>query len=200
MNTNIAWNLLRGLTLAMASVVAGCSGHDASPVDGTGSSSGSSGASSSSGGSSSGGSSGSGTGAALFDAPTGAATPDSIYGVWAGTIKGTGVTFDTRMKLSAASATLATRCTLASGSSSAVVGVTVAARISADGFVILESKSDKKDDGTVKCAVNVTPKQIKPCSAEDKGFEHDCFALEGTTFTDYGATSFDKSEFTKLSD
>ena len=200
MNTKMTWILLRGLALATALVGIGCSGHDASAVDGTGSSSGSSGSSSGGSSSSGGGSSSGGTGAALFDAPTGAATPDSIFGVWAGTIKGTGVTFDTRMRLAATSATLATRCTLASGASSAVVGVTVAARISADGFVILESKSDKQDDGTVKCAVNVTPKQIKPCSAEDKGFEHDCFALEGTTFTDYGATSFDKSEFTKLSD
>ena len=195
MNTNFAWSM-RGLALATALVGIGCSGHDVTGVDGpSGASSGSSSSSSSSSG-------GAGTAAdALFEAPTGVATPDSIYGVWGGTLTDNGTTFDTRMKLSATSATLATRCTLASGASSAVVGVTVAARISAEGFVILESKSDKKDDGTVRCAVNATPKQIKPCGADQpKGFERDCFVLEGTTFTDYGATTFEKSEFTKLSD
>ncbi len=196
MNTNMAWIILRGLALATALAGVGCSGHDASTVDGA-SGSGSSGSSSGTSGGTPGRAAESD---ALFEAPTGGATPDSIYGVWGGTLKDGGVTFDTRMKLSATSATLATRCTLASGAASAVVGVTVAARISVEGFVILESKSDKKDDGTVKCAVNVTPKQIKPCSADDKGFERDCFVLEGTTFTDYGATPFAKSEFTKLSD
>ena len=196
MNTHIAWSI-RGLALATALVGIGCSGHDASAIDGTSSSSGAAGTP---GSSSSSGSAGSAADA-LFEAPTGTATPDSIYGVWGGTLKDNGTTFDTRMKLSATSATLATRCTLANGASSAVVGVTVAARISADGFVILESKSDKKDDGTVRCAVNATPKQIKPCTADEpKGFEHDCFLLEGTTFTDFGSTAFDKSEFTKLSD
>ncbi len=193
MNTNITLSI-RGLALATALVGIGCSGHDASGIDeASGGTSGSSGSSSSG---------GAGAAAdALFEAPTGTATPDSIYGVWGGTLTNNGTTFDTRMRLSATSATLATRCTIESGASSAVVGVTVAARISAEGFVILESKSDKKDDGTVRCAVNATPKQIKPCTADQpKGFERDCFSLEGTTFTDYGASPLQKSEFTKLSD
>ena len=200
MRTNMTW-MIRALAVAAAVVGVGCSGHDASPVDGTGGPSGSSGSGVNNGGSS--GSSGHASESeALFKAPTGTATPDSIFGVWGGTTKDNGVTFDTRMKLSATSATLATRCTLDdTGAVSGIVGVTAAARVSAESLVILESKSDKKDDGVVKCGVNATPREVKRCGADqDRGFERNCFRLEGTSFTDFGATPFDKIELTKLSD
>jgi hypothetical protein len=106
------------------------------------------------------------------------------------------------MKLSKDSATLATRCTLrSSGKVSGIVGVTAAARITDAALVILESKSDQKDDGSVRCAVNVSPREVKRYDADvSKGFERNCFKVEGTQFTDFGDSSFDSLEMTKLSD
>jgi hypothetical protein len=185
-------------TLA-ATVAIGCSGHDTNIGDGT-SSSGSSGASGAP--SSSGGTNPPGSGAAaLYDAPSGSATPDSIFGVWGGSKTDNGITFDARMKLTKDSATLATRCTVDSTRKvSGIVGITVAARVTDESYVILESKSDEVNEGGVRCSVNLAPREVKRCKAEDKGFEHDCFTVEGTTFTAYGASSFDAIALTKLSD
>ena len=202
MNTRITW-ILHAFAGGAALIAVGCSGHNTGVADGTSGSSGGDGSSGSSGAGSSG-SSGAhpSDSEALFQAPTGTATPDTIFGVWGGSLKNNGITFDSRMRLSTASATLATRCTLdSSGKTSGIVGVTAAARISGASLVILESKSDQKDDGVVRCSVKLAPREVKRCAADvTKGFERDCFTIEGTQFTDYGASSFDKVELTKLSD
>ena len=113
-----------------------------------------------------------------------------------------GVTFDSRMRLSASSLTLATRCTLESnGKTSAVASVTAAARISDVSIAVLESGSDEKDDGSVRCSVTLKARELRRCAQDvGKGFEHDCFTLEGTQFVEHGETSFDVLELTKLSD
>ena len=138
---------------------------------------------------------------ALFAAPTKAATPDSIYGVWGGTLEDLGTTFDTRMKLSAASATAAARCTTAEGKHSGTVAVTAAARISDQEMAVLESKTDAKDDGIVKCSVSLAPRNVKRCSADmHPGFETDCFKLDGMSLVEFGKTPLQKIWLTKLSD
>jgi hypothetical protein len=141
-------------------------------------------------------------GASMFDAPSGAATPGSIYGVWGGTLVQGDLAFDTRMKLASGSVTVASRCTRTSdGARSGIVGVTAAARITADAMDVLESKSDTKDDGVLKCTVNVTPRQLPRCAAgQPAGFERGCFKLDGTTLVEFGTNGLDKLELTKLSD
>jgi hypothetical protein len=202
MTTNVSWTV-RGVAVATAALALACSGEGASVRDGTSGSSGPSGSSDSTSPSGSSGSSGSqgGHGEALFDAPSGAATPDSIFGVWGGTKHDGRVTFDTRMRLSPKSATFATRCAVdGSTKTSPVVGVTVAARITDDSFVLTESRSDE-DASVVRCAVSVSPREVKRCAADvPKGFESNCFTIEGSRFTDFGASSFDTFELTKLSD
>ena len=174
------------LACGIALLAIGCSGSGASVADGT------SGAPGAPGGSGS---------DAMFAAPSGTATPDSIYGLWGGTIEDGSITFDTRMRLSKGSATIAARCTTAEGKHSSTVGVTAAARISDEELAVLESKTDAKDNGVVKCSVSLTPKDVKRCTSDmPKGFERDCFKLEGMTLFEFGKTPLEKIELTKLSD
>jgi hypothetical protein len=141
-------------------------------------------------------------GAAMFEAPSGAATPGSIYGVWGGTLVQGDLAFDTRMRFASGSVTVASRCTRTSdGARSGIVGVTAAARITADSMQILETKSDTKDDGVLKCSVGVTPLQLGRCAADQPaGFERGCFKLDGTKLVEFGTNGLDKLELTKLSD
>jgi hypothetical protein len=189
MTRRLTWNLRATAILAATSLAIGCSGSGAGIDDG------------SSGGSGPAGIGGATPGAAMFGTPTGSATPDSIYGVWGGSLEEGSVTFDTRVKLAAGSMTVATRCTLANGSRSDVVGVTAAARITNENLTVLETKSDAKDDGVVKCSVNLTPRQLARCTADMiDGFERNCFKLTGTTLVEFGTSGLDKLELTKLSD
>jgi hypothetical protein len=179
-----------------------CSGSD---IEGTSPGSGSRSTSSGSGsgsGSGTGSGSGSASGAAegLFSAEPGAsATPDSILGVWGGSMKELSVTFDTRMKITANDVTFATRCVLDDGRESAVVAVTASARVTNDNIAILESKKDEKNTGGVTCRANARPGETKKCAKVD-GFQKSCFHLDGTQLTIYGTTPFDKLEMTKISD
>jgi hypothetical protein len=188
-------SLLCASILVVAVAAAGCSGHDASPLDGP-SKSGSSGSSSSNAPGHS------PEGDALFQAPSGGVTPGTIFGLWGGTIEEGSVTFDSRMKLTATSITLATRCTLtSSGAVSGIVSVTAAARVTDDSVVILETKNDAADDGVVRCRVTAAPREMKRCRDDQpSGFEQNCFTVEGTTFTTYGTSPLDKAVLVKLSD
>jgi hypothetical protein len=137
---------------------------------------------------------------ALFEAPSNeTVTPDDLYGVWGGTTKDLSMTFDARMQLSASSVTFATRCILDNGSESSIVGVKVAARVGADEIAVLESKSDEKDTGGVKCRATTRPETTKRCERV-AGFQKTCFWLDGRELTLYGNTPFEKLVFTKLSD
>jgi hypothetical protein len=178
--------------------LAGCAGSD--NVSGTGTPSGSSsgGSSSSSGGASSS-SGGSPAVDGLFQAPSGGATPDSLYGVWGGSLKDLSFTFDSRIKLSESSMTFATKCVRDDGTQSAVVGVTVAARVNDAEIAVLESKQDEKKTGDITCRANARPGTTKKCEKVD-GFQKECFALDGTKLVIYGTTSFDKMDLTKISD
>jgi hypothetical protein len=141
-------------------------------------------------------------GASMFEAPSGAATPGSIYGVWGGTLVQGDLAFDTRMKLASSTVTVASRCTRTTdGARSPIVGVTSAARITADSMQILETKSDTTDDGVLKCTVGTTPLQLARCGADQPaGFERGCFKLDGTKLVEFGTNGLDKLELTKLSD
>lgn len=175
---------VRGYALALvvvaASLALGCSDSD-----GSGSGAGSGSSSSEFGG--------------LFSAPSADATPDSLVGLWGGSIQDNGVTFDVRFQFTASSVTLATRCTLADGESSAIVGVTAKARVTDDGYTILESKEQQKDDGKVMCKVSLKPREVARCADDAFAAKQACFELSGTTFVQY-ETPVDKVELTKLSD
>jgi hypothetical protein len=195
-------SFLRACPLLAALLTLGCSGSD---VTGTGPGRGSeSGSPSESGsGSKTGSGSGSASGSAaeaLFTAEPGAsATPDSLLGVWGGQMKELSVTFDTRMKIGSSSVTFATRCVMDDGRESAVVAVTASARVTSDNIAILESKKDEKNTGGVTCRANARPGETKRCAKVD-GFQKECFHLDGTALTFYGATPFEKLELTKISD
>ncbi|MBX3203544.1 MAG: hypothetical protein KF764_00685 [Labilithrix sp.] len=189
-------------TIALSLVLAGCSGSAAGgDVDGPGGSS--SGGSSSGGGASSGSGDGSGSGSehdALFDAPSeSAVTAGSIFGLWGGATKDLSFTFDSRMRLGQSTMTFATRCVRDNGDESAVVGVTVAARVDESEISVLESKKDEKKTGDITCRANARPGTTKRCDT-DEGFRRACFVLDGTELTIYGMSSLDKVVLTKISD
>jgi hypothetical protein len=138
--------------------------------------------------------------AALFGAPSGAATPGVLLGLWGGVAEANGVTFDSRMRLAGAQITLAARCRLPDGRMSGVVSVAAAARVSADAITVLESKSVDKDDGVVRCAIHASPFELRRCSSDTFELKRMCFVLEGSTLTQYFENPLEKIEYTKLSD
>ncbi|AKV00406.1 hypothetical protein AKJ09_07069 [Labilithrix luteola] len=172
-----------GFVMAMGSLAMGCSDSDGS---GSGSDSGS-------------GSGSSSEFAGLFSGPSADATPDSLLGLWGGTIQSNGVTFDVRFQFSQSSVTLATRCTLSDGQSSEIVGVTAKARVGEDGYTVLESKEQRKDDGKVLCQVTLRPREVTRCPDDSFATKQGCFELSGTTFVQY-ETPIEKLALTKLSD
>jgi hypothetical protein len=150
---------------------------------------------------------GSGTGSgsagdALFQTPADtSATPDSIFGLWGGSLDNEGFTFDTRVKLASDAMTFAQRCTDDSnGAQGGVASVVAKARVSNDDVTCLESKNDEQKVGSITCRAATTVGDTKRCAPEDKGFESNCFELDGTSLTIFGATSFDKLVLTKISD
>lgn len=147
-----------------------------------------------------GGSGGGGSeGAALFDSPESAdVTSGSIYGVWGGSLRENGITFDTRWRLRENAITLASRCTLADGRESETVGITARGRVNDGEITFLESKKDEKTTGGVTCRVNAQPRTLAACD-EREGFEQDCFRLAGTTLTLFG-NPLEKLELIKLAD
>lgn len=183
---------LHWLTVGVALAAFGCSGASGSDVNGSSGSSGANGGGAGPGG-------GASDGEALFDAPSGSATPGSIYGVWGGSANDNGITFDMRMKMNASSMTVAARCER-SGTSTPVAGVTVKARITDSEIDVLESAQDERKNGDLTCRASPKPGSIPRCGDKDEGFEHDCFTLSGTSLTIFGTTSFDKMALTKLSD
>jgi len=134
----------------------------------------------------------------LFGAPSSTSlTPDSIAGLWAGTVGDS----DVRLKVTATSLTVALRCS----SSSRAVGVEVAARIGAEGIRILESKVSPNDGSQPYCRIDVKPVVIPVCTAGTYAYE--CAGVKGTTlkigpalFTTASSSYRTESEYTKLSD
>ena len=139
-------------------------------------------------------------GAPLFAAPDGDATPNVIYGVWGGSMKEPGVTFDSRMRLARGAITFATRCEFDDGRESQIAAVTAAARVSDQEIAVLESKKDERRTGDITCRATAQPGTMDRCGDDRDGFEHDCFRLSGTTLTIFGSSSLDKVVMTKLSD
>lgn len=180
------------LLLTFLALAAGCSGGTTGTGDGS---------SGSSGGTTSDTNAATPEAEAMFEAPRRDATPGSIYGVWGGTAEDRGITFHTRMKLATRSVTMAARCQLRDGRTSAVVAVTAAARVTDESVAVLESKTADDDDGAVRCGVRLTPRELKRCSKDPyEGPKRMCFELEGSSLTQYGESPLDKLEFTKLSD
>lgn len=99
----------------------------------------------------------------LFGAPPAGstATPDQVLGLWGGrTTTRQGQTFDVRFELTQTKMTTASRCGDASDGF-AVVGVSVAIRMSPDTIEILESKSDSKDMPNGRtCMINPRPSTL----------------------------------------
>ena len=193
-------SFLRSTLVLVALVSIGCSGSE---LDGTGPGRGGATGTGSGSEPQPGGGSGSGSGSAaegLFSADPGStATPDSLLGVWGGSMKELSITFDSRMKIGSSSVTFATRCVMDDGRESAVVGVTAAARVTSENIAILESKKDEKNTNGVTCRANARPGETKRCAKVD-GFQTKCFHLDGTQLTFYGDSPFDKLEMTKISD
>lgn len=184
------------LALSLSVLTFACSGSSSGVSDG------SNGGNGSGSGSGHGSGSGSGTaGDALFQTPSStAATPDSIFGLWGGALPEQGWTFDTRLKLDEATFTLGTRCKSPDGQQGGTAVVSAKARVSNDEIDVLETKHDEHKIGDVDCKADIAPSEAKRCLESDKGFEHDCFTLEGTKLTMFGHTPFDKLEMTKISD
>lgn len=133
---------------------------------------------------------------ALFTAG-GDATPDSIFGVWGGTLEEAGLRFDSRMKLDASSVTFATRCN-AGSETSAVVGVTVRARVSASEVAVLESDQNSVPFRNDSCRAQARVSTFKACTSEQMA--SNCFLLDGLELHFYGTNQFDKTTLTKISD
>lgn len=138
----------------------------------------------------------------LFGAPESSSlTPDSLTGVWAGTVGST----DLRLKVTATSITIALRCS----SSSRAVGLVVVAKVGAEGIRLLESKATPYDGSQPYCDVEVKPVAFSTCTAETYPYAdaYACVGVKGTTLT-IGGTLFTSESFshqrgfafTKLSD
>ena len=140
------------------------------------------------------------TASAVFEPGTGEVTPDSIYGTWGGVIEDNAWTFDTRLRLTATTATIATRCQAPNGKQGALVGVTVKARVDEEAIAYLESKNDERTLGDITCRANARPMTIERCATREEGFEQSCFVLDGTTLTVYGRSPLEKATLTKLAD
>ena len=174
--------MLRAWTLLAMAGALGCSGSNGNGV------------------SSSGGSSGGGTpdGDALYDAPTGEATPDVIHGLWGGAANDGGIDFDIRIRLSPTQLTEAVRCTRGRDSTP-TASVSVKARITNEEIAVLESKTDERRGTDLSCKAAPRPASVTRCKG-DRAIERDCFTLSGTSLVMYGASSLDTLRLTKLSD
>jgi hypothetical protein len=194
-------NRFYALTLvALALGVYGCSGSTTTGADNNGGGSGSGNGGSSGGGSSNGGGSGS-LGDSLFATPSStSATPDSIFGLWGGTLPEQGWKFDTRLKFTDSEVNAATRCQSPDGQQGGIAAIAAKARVTNDDIAVLESKNDEKQLSGITCRASMAPSETKRCDPADKGFEKNCFTLEGTSLTMFGDTPFDKLAMTKISD
>lgn len=131
---------------------------------------------------------------ALFGRPTTTdLTPDSLGGLWAGTMSSSHD--DVRIKIEKSLVTIAIRCTTGSNRGS-VMGIEVGAVVSGRSIRLTESKAME----TI-CAPQVRPVTFEEC--DDRG--GDCFHVSGTYLYFYGPlfTTIDEgpaSTFTKVSD
>lgn len=106
----------------------------------------------------------------LYDPPAGASTP-TLMGRWGGATNGN----DTRWVLAPDSVVLSNRC------GSIVVGVSVAAEVSATAIRILESANDTDSS----CFVNAVPGVIAACSDDPFMPKNDCFVQAQKSLTFY---------------
>lgn len=106
-------------------------------------------------------------------------TPDSIYGLWAGSSNGA----DVRVRLTPTSVKIAKRCWTDDRAS----GGEVSARVSSSSIQVLESKSDIHANSVTRsyCNVDIKPISIPACTGGDSS----CFSLKGTTL-DIGVALF----------
>lgn len=191
--------------VAAGAAALGCSGTGSGGdlVGGSSGASGASGAAPGSNGASSGrdgtsqGSSSS-DGAALFDAPSGTATPGSIYGLWGGPASDMGVSFDMRMQIGPSSVRFATQCE-ENGVRPPVAAVTARARVTSEEIAVLESKEHVTSQSGVTCKSTLRVYTVRRCEVRS-GFERECFTLDGTQLVIYGKSSLEKIALTKISD
>lgn len=133
----------------------------------------------------------------LFEAPSGTVTPDTLLGLWGGKLVNDSA-ITNRLRFEAAAMTFASRCT--KGDVVLTVGVQVKARVSNDGYEILEDKTDEDSSGELKCVAGAQVGSLKKCAADTFGGPSKCFEVSGNTLTLYGISQLDKRVFTKLSD
>lgn len=103
--------------------------------------------------------------------PTVNATPDSIYGLWAGSANGA----DVRVRFTPTSIKIAKRCWTDDRAS----GGEVTARVSSGSIQVLESKTDIHANSVTRsyCNVDIKPIVIPACTTTDRA----CFSVKGTT-------------------
>ncbi len=129
---------------------------------------------------------------ALFGKPKSAPTPDSLLGVWSGTMYvAGGGNLDARLKIAADSIVVAARC------EGATMGVKMAAEVTAKRIRTLESF----DLQAGNCFFAMRPRTLVPCTTDAP---ENCFALKDIELT-FSAVSLiadspSTDTFTKLSD
>jgi hypothetical protein len=106
--------------------------------------------------------------------PRAAATPDSIYGLWGGSVTSATEQIDIRMRVAPSETTMAARCTFPDGAM-VTVGASAASRLDkttalacfppgggggeaiCGDMTLLESKTAKVAHGTLYCAIQIQP-------------------------------------------
>jgi hypothetical protein len=149
---------------------------------------------------------------ALFEPPTGEATPDVLFGAWAELDDGYAVPEGTgkperRLFLGKGSVVLAVRCNpFGTTGPSGIASVRATARVDATTKVtILESKADTQPivgpQGRASCSTTVAPIDIPDCDAQPGKMPTGaaCFRLSGTSLVVQGNTTLGGS-WMKLED
>lgn len=107
----------------------------------------------------------------LFAPPASSTTSDTIFGVWAASDQIGIAKADARFKFEANRLTLASRCRFDDGTV-LTVGASVAARVTEDKTVILESKEVENRRGTIFCRVNASPRTLEYAVRDGRALVH----------------------------
>jgi hypothetical protein len=132
--------------------------------------------------------------AAMFGPPASTvATPNSLLGLWAGTVSGV----DLRLRIAADSIVIAKRC------SGQAYGLTATALVSKTSIKTVESKSTEASVA-YGCAIEVRPAQLATCptGVDEYGSplpQSNCFLVDGTDLKIDAAFLRDASRPTKTS-
>jgi hypothetical protein len=128
----------------------------------------------------------------LFDAPASSnATPDSLFGRWAGQA---GASDELRLVLTASSITQARHCAAFGNTAASTIGASAQARVTETSIAPLESKTV----GAFPCDLAIRANALAPCNF-DQGVLSNCFELSGTTLA-ITTDAEGKTTYTKLSD